>query len=132
MNLNYLNNNIFINYSPLLQSRDIEKDFNIFQVAGFPHYEVVSSRVLEFFFDPNESHGLGTLFLEALSTFLVSGKDVESFINTDWEIERESITSNNNRIDLLLSLLSVVTSGSSLLQAVSTKDNDNSSKYFFK
>lgn len=102
MRLNYLNNNIFINYSPLLQSRDIEKDFNIFQVAGFPHYEVVSSRVLEFFFNPNESHGLGTLFLEALSTFLVSENDVESFINTDWEIEREAITSNNNRIDLLL------------------------------
>lgn len=42
------------------------------------------------------------LFLETLSTFLVSENELESFINTDWEIEREVITSNNNRIDLLL------------------------------
>lgn len=102
MKLNYLSNDIFINYKPFLQGRDLEKGFNIFQVTGFPHYEVVSSRVLEFFFDPNESHGLGTLLLEALSTFLVSDNDIQSFINMDWEVDREVITSNNNRIDVLL------------------------------
>ncbi|WP_411843110.1 PD-(D/E)XK nuclease family protein [Salinicoccus sp. HZC-1] len=102
MRLNYLNNDIFINYKPFLQGRDLKKDFNIFQVTGFPHYEVVSSRVLEFFFDPNESHGLGTLLLEALSTFLVSENDVQSFINIDWKVEREVITGNKNRIDVLL------------------------------
>lgn len=102
MKLDYLHNNIFLNYKRFLENQDSNKDFNIFQVTKFPHYEVVSSRVLEFFFNPSGLHGLGTLFLEALSDFLFTDGAKQAFINANWEIETEVATNKQNRIDVLL------------------------------
>lgn len=102
LQLNYLNNNIFINYTRFLMKEETDSDFNIFQITKFPHYEIVSSRVLEFYFNPSAGHGLGTLFLEALSIFLVTSDDKKTFNTSDWEVDTEVITNKQNRIDVLL------------------------------
>ncbi|MCY7351216.1 MAG: hypothetical protein LH606_11195 [Cytophagaceae bacterium] len=39
----------------------------LFDIAGFPHYERVVSNVSAFFFQTENPHGLGPLFLNALT-----------------------------------------------------------------
>lgn len=39
---------------------------NYFSVSGYPHYENVISNILSFFFDYNEKHQLGDLWLKSL------------------------------------------------------------------
>lgn len=43
---------------------------NVFEVAGFPNREKVSSNCLAYFLDPAESHGFGDLFLSSLVSIL--------------------------------------------------------------
>ncbi|WP_271399353.1 PD-(D/E)XK nuclease family protein [Salinicoccus roseus] len=101
MNLDYFDYNPLKDYFPLLHNIESGKDFNLFQITGYPHYENVASRVFEFFFKPEERHGLGTLFLKALAEF-IDIDSIELLTEEAWQIEREHPTYNNNRIDLLL------------------------------
>jgi len=73
-------------------------DLTFLEISGYPHYENVISNILAFFFQPNESHGLGTLFLEALLTLDNGGFPVLSNV----DVEREFHTESNNRIDLVI------------------------------
>lgn len=66
------------------------------ETAGYPHFENVASNLLAFFLDPDEDHGLGSLFLDALLAPL----PIERL--TVHSIEREAGTANGNRIDLLI------------------------------
>ena len=71
------------------------------EIAGYPHYENVCSNILAFFMDPQESHGLGTLVLDALVS--AGGIDAsEGSISSSVSVDREVTTQAGNRIDLLI------------------------------
>lgn len=79
----------------------IERPRTFMEIAGYPHYENVSSNILAFFMDPAEPHGLGTLVLDALAS--AAGIDVsEGSISSNVSVDREVVTQAGNRIDLLI------------------------------
>lgn len=69
----------------------------LFDIAGFPHYENVMSNVYAYFLDPNENHGLGSLFIDALQVILSSSYDFDHV-----EIMREYTVTDQKRIDILI------------------------------
>lgn len=88
---------------------------NVFELSGFPRWETVASNVLAFFFDPNERHGLGTLFVDALLTVIdgapvVGHNGVEAATvstseylgSTEWAVVTEQATADSKRIDVYL------------------------------
>jgi hypothetical protein len=48
--------------------RRVERPKTFMEIAGYPHYENVCSDILAFFMDPEESHGLKALVIDALAT----------------------------------------------------------------
>lgn len=73
---------------------------NIFQIAGFPRREIVSSNIFAYYLDPDESHGLNDMALKALLSLI--GKTDED--TSDCTVETEVSTDKNNRIDILITL----------------------------
>ena len=71
---------------------------NIFDICGFPHYEVVVSNILAFFFDSNEKHHLNELFVKSLIDSGVPG-EINDF---QFNVEREVRTDKGGFIDILL------------------------------
>lgn len=71
------------------------------EIAGYPHYESVCSNILAFFMDPEQSHGLGTLLLDALAGAGKIGATSEG-LGGNVSVEREVSTDAGNRIDLLI------------------------------
>lgn len=79
----------------------VERQRTFMEIAGYPHYENVCSNILKFFMDPEESHGLGTLVLDALANAV--GIDVaESSMSSNVSVDREISTDAGNRIDILI------------------------------
>lgn len=74
-----------------------DKETTLFDIAGFPHYENVVSNIYAYFLDPNQPHGLGTLFIDALSKLIGAGF---TFITPD--VHREYTTKKGGRIDLVI------------------------------
>jgi hypothetical protein len=68
-----------------------EKEPNIFQIAGFPHYENVSSNVLEYFLKY-------PIVLQSLLSCISDKYDTSKYIT----IDREAQTKNNKKIDILI------------------------------
>ncbi len=79
----------------------IERPQTFMEIGGYPHYENVCSNFLAFFFDPDEAHGLGSLFLDALCE-VTEGDDGEPILGGSISVEREVSTAEGNRIDLLI------------------------------
>ncbi|WP_144720155.1 PD-(D/E)XK nuclease family protein [Agrococcus jejuensis] len=83
---------------------------NVFSVAGFPRRETVASNVLAFLLDPNERHGFGTTFVDALLTLLGDADDASGrpFAadackgSSEWSVATEARTDDRTRIDILL------------------------------
>lgn len=78
---------------------------NIFEIAGYPHYENVVSNILSFFFDTTEQHGYKDLYIKSLLNCYLAknGRDdisSESIITSN--IEREYSNGSDKRIDLLI------------------------------
>ena len=77
-----------------------KREQTFMDITGFPHYENVCSNILQFYLDPNESHGMEDLFYRAL---MITALPHE---NTGYcgqaEITREALTHNGNRIDLVI------------------------------
>jgi hypothetical protein len=71
------------------------------EIAGYPHYENVCSNILAFYLDPEEVHGLGTLVLDALAR-VGSIAAADEGVGGNVSVEREVITDNGNRIDILI------------------------------
>lgn len=70
------------------------------EIAGYPYLENVCSNVLAFFMDPEESHGLGSLVLDALA----SAGDISAGnegVGGNVSVERE-VATDNGRIDILI------------------------------
>lgn len=79
----------------------IERLQTFMEIAGYPNRENVCSNILAFFMDPEESHGLGTLVLDALaSAGGIVGTDEK--VGRIISIEREATTYKGKRIDLLI------------------------------
>ena len=79
----------------------VERPRTFMEIAGYPHYENVSSNILAFFMDPEESHGLGPLILDALAS-AVSIADADEGVGGNVSVEREVSTDAGNRIDVLI------------------------------
>lgn len=73
---------------------------NIFEIAGFPHSELVSSNVLAYFFDPEENHRFHDMMLRALLRIL--NKENEDI--SEVSVETEVSTDKKKRIDILITL----------------------------
>lgn len=75
-----------------------------FDVTGYPHYENVASNVLKFFFDTNEEHGFGDLWLRSLLEAYNKKASVAVLANSPevLNIEREYSNGSDKRIDLLI------------------------------
>ena len=65
------------------------------EIAGYPYLENVCSNVLAFFMDPEESHGLGSLVLDALLSIGHSTETTED-IGGNISVEREVSTSKRS------------------------------------
>jgi hypothetical protein len=71
------------------------------EISRYPHYENVCSNILEFYFNPEEEHGLGDLLL---SSFLrmTEHREVEASAYSKVKVYREWGTEANNRVDLVI------------------------------
>jgi hypothetical protein len=79
----------------------IERPQTFMEIGGYPHYENVCSNFLAFFFDPEEPHKLGSLFLDALLDAVSVSEEGEGF-GGNVSVEREAGTTNGNRMDVLI------------------------------
>ncbi|MCI1636105.1 PD-(D/E)XK nuclease family protein [Bifidobacterium sp.] len=82
---------------------------NVFEIAGFPRRETVSSNLLAYFFDPLQSHGLAGLFVKSLIAVLNDKRDEElarySYSEDDndgvyVQTEVSNGTDTRNRVDI--------------------------------
>ena len=69
------------------------------EIAGYPHFENVCSNILQFYLQPSNEHGFGSLLLDSLFK-LIDEKVVIDGENID--VRREESTSKRNRIDLII------------------------------
>jgi hypothetical protein len=79
----------------------VEPPRTFLEIAGYPHYENVCSNILAFFLDPEESHGLGTLVLDALAK-VGNIATADEGMGGSVSVAREVTTDKGNRIDLLI------------------------------
>ena len=82
----------------LPRQRDIQP--TIFEITGYPHLENVSSNLLAFYLQPNNPHGLGNSFLQALCRASNTLIDTQETISAS--IRTEESTTNNKRIDIII------------------------------
>ena len=84
--------------------KEIDYKDNYFVIAGYPHYENVVSNILAFFFQSDEIHGMGDLWISSLAEcyFEVSGRKIEDcYVRS---VSREVVCEDQKRIDLLLEM----------------------------
>lgn len=75
----------------------------LMEIAGYPSRENVYSNILAFFFDSEEAHGFGNLFVHSLIEICQEKyEDKISTPNTTDSVGREVRTKNGNRIDILI------------------------------
>ena len=82
---------------------------NVFEIAGFPRRETISSNVLAYFFDPLQSHGLAGLFVKSLIAVLNDKRGEESARYSYTEDDNDGVyvqtevsngTDTRNRVDI--------------------------------
>lgn len=73
-------------------------DRTIFEVCGFPHYEIVVSNVLSFFFDYRNQHDLNGLLIKSL----LEAAGIDEDVGLQFQSEREVMTNKRGYIDILL------------------------------
>ncbi|WP_196888869.1 PD-(D/E)XK nuclease family protein [Aureivirga sp. CE67] len=101
MNLNWLDE--FLEALP--QTSKTRK--NMLSIAGYPSWENVNSNMLAFYFDAVEEHGFQRLFLNSLLDVYESKiEDKTNFerehFDTSFIVEREVVTPNSKRIDIVI------------------------------
>ena len=89
-----------------LPQLDQKKEKNLFDISGYPHYEIVLSNWYKFFLSLEEHH-LGPIFLETLLGIIRVHDDYHNFEfeTNNFEVYSEYST-NKGRIDLLIVNLS--------------------------
>ncbi|MFY0644238.1 MAG: PD-(D/E)XK nuclease family protein [Bacteroidia bacterium] len=92
-------------FEEILQSipSQIDKsESTFFEISGFPHYERVIGNWYSFFLDPEESHGLGRLFIESLLSIISNEYPNLELSFDDVFVQQEFGTTKGNFIDILL------------------------------
>ena len=74
----------------------------IFSIGGRGYYENPTSDLLSFFMNPTAEHGFGMLFLSVFLERLDKAPDLGGLRSEEITVQREVVTDNNNRIDLLI------------------------------
>jgi hypothetical protein len=69
------------------------------EISGYPHFENVCSNILQFYLQPSNEHGLGTLLLDTLLT-IIEKPLADSREGTD--VRREEQTATGKRLDLVI------------------------------
>ena len=80
--------------------------FNVFEAIGFIGQELMHSRLLAFLLDPNESHGLGTSFLEGFLQKVSESTEGVSLPSGGSDLRqatvRTEVPTSDGRMDILL------------------------------
>jgi hypothetical protein len=98
------------------------------EIAGSPHYENVCSNILAFYFDPTQPHGFGDLMVKSLLESI--GKlDMLNEIGNILTVQREDITYNQKRIDLVMTTSNCVIAIENKIYANLYNDLDDYSSY---
>ena len=74
------------------------KSESIFNIAGYPHYENVSSNILAFYLNPNNEHGLGNLLLSSLMNLADGSEKHQDTV----QVSREVSTNKGGRLDIVI------------------------------
>ena len=86
----------------LEEFKQIPKSFSrhqtFLEISGYPHRETVYSNIFRFFFDSEECHGLGNLFLCSLLNVL----DIDGSNEWSCGVETEKGTNDGKRIDIIV------------------------------
>ena len=88
-----------------IKTSKVVQDKNIFEIAGYPHYENVISNILSFFFDTKEQHGYEDCWIKSLVNCYLKKRpriDIYSDSISTSNIEREYSNGSEKRIDLLI------------------------------
>ena len=72
------------------------------EIANQPHYENVISNIYAFYFDSQEEHGLGKLFVDSLIELLKSKHQIEIEEQDYLFVETEVVIEDQKRIDIAL------------------------------
>ena len=107
-----------------IQTVAIEPTF--LDISGFPHYENVCSNILQFFFQTNEAHGMGDLFIQALLKTL--GENISNTILVN-DVVREQPTPSGKRLDIVITTDDYVVGIENKIYAVLTNDLADYSSY---
>jgi len=80
-----------------------KKETTFLEIAGLPHYENVISNIYAFYLNPYEKHKLEDIFISSLLMLIEKKTQQKKItISKEFEIEREKVTENKKRIDLLI------------------------------
>lgn len=107
-----------------IQTVAIEPTF--LDISGFPHYENVFSNILQFFFQTNEAHGMGDLFIQAILKIL--GENISNTIIVN-DVFREQPTPSGKRLDIVITTDDYVVGIENKIYAVLTNDLADYSSY---
>ena len=107
-----------------IQTVAIEPTF--LDISGFPHYENVCSNILQFFFQTNEAHNMGDLFIQALLKTV--GENISNTIIVN-EVFREQPTPSGKRLDIVITTDDYVVGIENKIYAVLTNDLADYSTY---
>jgi hypothetical protein len=69
------------------------------EIAGYPHFENVCSNILQFYLQPSNEHGFGSLLLDSLFRLINENVVIDGH-NVD--VRREESTYEGKRIDLII------------------------------
>lgn len=73
---------------------------SFFDISGFPRWETVNSNLLAFYFNKDEEHNFGTLFIESL--LILVNQHLEINYDDNFEVNREVRTRKGNFIDIVI------------------------------
>lgn len=93
------NTQLLKDFSKLEMPPEQKKAF--LEIIGLNHLESVSSKLLEFFFDTEEAHGLNDLCMQALYDCITKSITERPYIKTK-SVEQEVVTDENSRIDIVI------------------------------
>lgn len=109
------------------QPKNVDEDPTYFEIAQIQENELIASNILKFFFDPEQIHGFGTLFLESLLStagIAFTPDDIQEV-----EVDREVSTEKHNRIDLVVYTSKTVIGIENKLTADITNDLEDYHNY---
>lgn len=79
----------------------IEKRRTFLEIGNFPHFENVISSFYRFYFDKDEEHNFGELFIKSVCQLVNENTNQDIYFD-DYNVFTEETTKKNGRIDILI------------------------------